>query len=146
MQYSQKQETRSDLKLDQNPYFSQKMFFKIGFFSVCFVGMGLRFVKNQHFLYQNVRLDEAHLLSVYIFIPYMDLQTCSIAITNCPFFFLENQLFSHIFELHTIVALSYFKYFYVNMTCRLVLNFWCNSTVQFNQEVTQKRIFSRFLP
>jgi len=24
--------------------------------------MGLRFVKNQHFLYQNVRLDEAHLL------------------------------------------------------------------------------------
>jgi len=39
------------------------MFLKIGFFSVFFVGMGLRFVKNQHFLYQNVRLDEAHLLS-----------------------------------------------------------------------------------
>jgi len=38
------------------------MFLKIGFFSVFFVGMGLRFVKNQHFLYQNVRLNEAHLL------------------------------------------------------------------------------------
>ena len=63
MQYSQYQQPRSDLKLDQNPYFSQKMFFKIGFFSVFFVGMGLRFVKTQHFLYQNVRLDEAHLLS-----------------------------------------------------------------------------------
>ena len=63
MQYSQYQQPRSDLKLDQNPYFSQKMFLKIGFFSVFFVGMGLRFVKNQHFLYQNVRLDEAHFLS-----------------------------------------------------------------------------------
>ena len=62
MQYSQYQQPRSDLKLDQNPYFSQQMFFKIGFFSVFFVGMGLRFVKNQHFLYQNARLDEAHLL------------------------------------------------------------------------------------
>ena len=49
MQYSQKQQPRSDLKLDQNPYFSQKMFLKIGFFSVFFVGMGLRFVKTQHF-------------------------------------------------------------------------------------------------
>ena len=38
------------------------MILKIGLFSVFFVGMGLRFVKNQHFLYQNVRLDEAHLL------------------------------------------------------------------------------------
>ena len=63
MQYSQYQQPRSDLKLDQNPYFSQKMFLKIGFFSVFFVGMGLRFVKTQHVLYQNVRLDEAHLLS-----------------------------------------------------------------------------------
>ena len=63
MQYSQKQQPGSDLKLDQNPYFAQKLFSKIGFFSVFFVGMGLRFVKNQHFLYQNVRLDEAHLLS-----------------------------------------------------------------------------------
>ena len=42
--------------------FAQKMLLKIGFFSVFFVGMGLRFVKTQHFLYQNVRLDEAHLL------------------------------------------------------------------------------------
>jgi len=63
VQYSQYQQPRSDLKLDQNPYFAQKMFLKIGYFSVFFVGMGLRFVKNQHFLYQNVRLDEAHLLS-----------------------------------------------------------------------------------
>jgi hypothetical protein len=31
--------------------------------SSTYVGMGLRFVKTQHFLYQNVRLDEAHLLS-----------------------------------------------------------------------------------
>jgi hypothetical protein len=63
-----------------------------------------------------------------------------------PIFRLENQLFLHIFERHTIVALSYFKYFYVNMTCTLVLIFWCNSTVYFNQEVTQKWIFSGFLP
>ena len=63
MQYSKYQQPRSDLKLDQNPYFAQKMFLKIGYFSVFFVGMGLRFVKTQHFLYQNVRLDEAHLLS-----------------------------------------------------------------------------------
>ena len=62
MQYSQNQQPRSDLKLDQKPYFVQKMFLKIGFFSVFFVGMGLRFVKTQHLLYQNVRLDEAHLL------------------------------------------------------------------------------------
>ena len=61
-QYSQQQQPRRDLKLDQNPYFAQKMFLKIGFFSVFFVGMGLRFVKTQPFLYQNVRLDEAHLL------------------------------------------------------------------------------------
>ena len=66
VQYSQYQQPRSDLKLDQNPYFSQKMFLKIGFFSVFFVGMGLRFVKNQHFLYQNVRLDEAHFLSEHL--------------------------------------------------------------------------------
>ena len=64
MKYGQKQQPRSDLKLDQNPYFAQKMFFKIGFFFVFFVGMGLRFVKIQHFFYQNVRLDEAHLLSL----------------------------------------------------------------------------------
>jgi len=63
-----------------------------------------------------------------------------------PIFCSEKQLFSHIFELHTTVALSYSKYFYVNMTCTLVFNFWCNSTVQFNQEVTQKWIFSGFLP
>ena len=50
------------------------------------------------------------------------------------------------FELHTIVALAYSKYFYVNMTCTLVFNFWCNSTVQFNRKVTQKWIFSGFLP
>ena len=62
MQYGLKHQPRSDLKLDQNPYFAQKMFFKIGFFFVFVVGMGLRFVKTQHFLYQNVRLDEAHLL------------------------------------------------------------------------------------
>ena len=62
MQYSQNQQPRSDLKLDQNPHFAQKIFFKIGFFFVFFVGMGLRFVKNQHFLCQNVCLDEAHLL------------------------------------------------------------------------------------
>ena len=38
------------------------MFFKIGYFFVFVVGMGLRVVKTQQFLYQNVRLDEAHLL------------------------------------------------------------------------------------
>ena len=63
-----------------------------------------------------------------------------------PIFCLENQLFLHVFELHTIVALSYFKYFYVNMIFILVLNFWYHSTVNFNQEVTQKWIFSGFLP
>ena len=62
MQYGLKHQPRSDLKLDQNPYFAQKMFFKIGFFFAFVVGMGLRFVKTQHFLYQNVRLDETHRL------------------------------------------------------------------------------------
>ena len=62
MQYGLKHQPRSDLKLDRNPYFAQKMFFKIGYFFVFVVGMGLRFVKTQQFLYQNVRLDEAHLL------------------------------------------------------------------------------------
>ena len=62
-----------------------------------------------------------------------------------PIFCLENQLFLHVFELPTIVALSYFKYFYVNMIFILVLNFWYHSNVNFNQEVTQKWIFSGFL-
>ena len=66
MQYGLKHQPRSDLKLDQNPYFAQKMFFKIGFFFVFVVGMGLRFVKTQQFLYQNVRLDEAHLLYAHL--------------------------------------------------------------------------------
>ena len=65
MQYGLKHQPRSDLTVDQNPYFAQKMFFKIGFFFVFVVGMGLRFVKTQQFLYQNVRLDEVHLTTKF---------------------------------------------------------------------------------
>ena len=66
MQYGLKHQPRSDLKLDRNPYFAQKMYFKMGYFFVFVVGMGLRFVKTQQFLYQNVHLDEAHLFMLHL--------------------------------------------------------------------------------